>query len=150
MEVSPVHATPHVLHAWKAHECSFKGCSNGREMFMYMSPSVRRDSQAYWTSAYKKVQHSRYSTSCTVSLRTAHRFTILHSPASLHLHPASTSLSFNLSPAHLHVCRQGDISYFSFRGCLRLIVLLFVFLAQASLYSLSLFNPFLPAFVRSS
>ena len=74
-----------------------------------MSLSVSCDSRVCWTSAYRRVRHSTVH----VSSRTAQRFTILHlhSPASPR--PASTSFfPFNLSPAHLHVCRQGDISRF--------------------------------------
>jgi hypothetical protein len=67
----------------------------------------------------------------------------------LTLHPhlfLSLSLS-NLSPAHLHVCRQGDISRFSFRGCLRLIALIVVFLAPALLFSFPI--PISPSFQPS-
>jgi hypothetical protein len=88
----PAQATPHVLHAWNAHECSKKAVRTGRKvMFRYMSPSVSCDLRVCWTSAYRKVRHSTVH----VSSRTAQRFTILHSPA--RPHPASTSFSFSLS-----------------------------------------------------
>jgi hypothetical protein len=78
----------------------------GDDVSRYMSLSVVCNSRACWTSTYRKVQHTvQYM---YISSRTAQWFTILlllllHSPASPHPHPASTSLSpFNLSPAHMH------------------------------------------------
>jgi hypothetical protein len=64
----------------------------GDDVSRYMSLSVVCNSRACWTSTYRKVQHTKVQ-----------YLLLLHSLASPHPHPASTSLSpFNLSPAHMH------------------------------------------------
>ena len=145
---SPVQATPHVLHAWNAHECRFKLVRTARRdaVSRYMSLSVVRNSRACWTSTYRKVQHTvQYM---YISLRTAQWFTmllLLHSlPAlTLTLHP-----HLFLQPQYCtYACTSvGKVTSaaFSFPGCLRLIVLISAFLAPALLFYLF---PFLPAFL---
>jgi hypothetical protein len=92
----------------------------GDDVSRYMSLSVVCSSRACWTSTYRQVQHSKYSTctyrralpsgsrscscSCSIPLPaltlTLHPHLFLHSTSALHI--------------CMHVCRQGDISRFFF------------------------------------
>jgi hypothetical protein len=115
---SPAQATPHVLHARNAHECSLVRLFGlpGDNVFRYMSPSVVCNSRACWTSTYRgKYSNVKYSTCRALPSGSPSCSCCIPLPAlTLALRP-HLFLLFYLSPAHMHVCRQGDISRFSFR-----------------------------------
>ena len=142
---SPAQATPHVLHARNAHECSLVRLFGlpGDNVFRYMSPSVVCNSRACWTSTYRgKYSNVKYST-C--------RALVHHlAPAAFPCQPSPSPcvhISFSSSTSALHICKSvGKVTSAAF---------LFVWMSsfdRPDLYlpcassSLLLF-PFLPAFV---